>query len=181
MLQKTRAEAPVGKAGSGQKPASMGKIFLLVGVAIAVFMAFTAYSVQKEIQGSAQLSAIKDLYFPVLQRLDANIVRTDKIEELYIQVVVAGDRDMLAKAAELGAQADHAFAEIPALYPGSAAAIGKLRSDLKKYQELATQTSVAFLDQSNADMASLTASMNGALAGLRDNLRAFRESSYDGF
>ena len=44
---------------------------LLVGIAIVVFMAFTAYSVRKEIQGGAELAAIKDLYFPVLQRLDA--------------------------------------------------------------------------------------------------------------
>src|SRR5882724_3773826 len=79
-------------------PISMSKIFLLVGVAIVVFMAFTVYSVQKEIQGSAQLAAIKDLYFPVLQRLDANIVRIDKLEEIYIQVVVAGDRDSIQKA-----------------------------------------------------------------------------------
>ena len=194
MLQKTNtaagARAPAGevapgkigaaKTGAGQ-PATMRKIFLLVGVAIAVFMAFTTYSVQKEIQGSAQLAAIKDSYFPVLQRLDANIVRIDKIEELYIQVVVAGDRDLLTKAAELGVQSDHAFAEIPALYPGSSAAITKLRSDLEQYQALATQASVAFLDPNGADPAPLTANMNGALAGLRESLRAFRLSSYDGF
>src|SRR5579864_6903473 len=99
-------------------PTSMGKIFLLVGVAIVVFMAFTFYSVHKEVQGSAQLAAIKDLYFPVLQRLDSNIVRIDKVEETYIQVVVAGDRDSIDKAAQLGAQADQAFAEIAALYRG---------------------------------------------------------------
>src|SRR5271168_2470874 len=78
---------------------SMGKIFLIVGVAIVVFMAFTVYSVKKEVQSSAQLAAIKDLYFPVLQRLDANIVRIDKVEETYIQVVIAGDKDSIDKAA----------------------------------------------------------------------------------
>src|SRR5438552_3118956 len=115
-------------------PTSMGKIFLLVGVAIVVFMAFTIYSVQKEVQGSAQLAAIKDLYFPVLQRLDSNIVRIDKLEETYIQVVVAGDRDSIDKATQLGAQADKAFEEIAALYREHAADTVKLRAQLKQYQ-----------------------------------------------
>src|ERR1700753_3082279 len=109
-----REERAPAAAGGG----SMSKVFLLVGVAILIFMAFSAYSVTKEIQGSAQLAAIKDLYFPVLQRLDANVVRIDKMEELYIQVVVAGDRDMIAKAAELTTQTDSAFAEVDSLYKG---------------------------------------------------------------
>jgi HPt (histidine-containing phosphotransfer) domain-containing protein len=166
---------------SGQKANSMGKIFLIVGIAIVVFMAFTAYSVHKAIQGSAQLTAIKDLYFPVLQRLDANIVRIDKLEEMYIQVVIAGDRDMIGKATELGDQADQAFGEITTLYPGRQTVITTLRSDLKQYQNVAAKVSLAFLDQSGADVAPMTASMNLALSTLRKDLTAFRQASYDGF
>ena len=130
MLQKTNA-TPDAKGATAGKPggaSSMGKIFLLVGMAIVIFMAFSAYSVQKEIQGSAQLAAIKDLYFPVLQRLDANIVRIDKMEELFIQVVVAGDRDMITKAADLSSQGDKAFAEISQLYPRSEEHTSELQS-----------------------------------------------------
>jgi HPt (histidine-containing phosphotransfer) domain-containing protein len=190
MLQATTAspgdfvhhgKATVKTLQSKGKPDSMGKIFLIVGIAIVVFMAFTAYSVHKAVEGSAQLAAIKDLYFPVLQRLDANVVRIDKIEELYIQVVVAGDRDMLGKAKELGTETDKAFAEILTLYPGRETVIGRLRAELKEYQSQATQVSVGFLDQSTADMAPLTARMNDALAGLRKELTGFRASSYDGF
>src|SRR5580658_2078637 len=144
----TAKETAAVKPQSKGKPGSMRKIFLIVGIAIVVFMAFSAYSVHKAVQGRAHLAAIKDLYFPVLLRLDANTVRTDKMEELYIQVVVAGDRDMIGKAAELGAQADHAFAEVSTLYPGREAVVAQLRSDLKKYQQLATTVSLAFLDQS---------------------------------
>jgi HPt (histidine-containing phosphotransfer) domain-containing protein len=162
-------------------PTSMGKIFLLVGVAIVVFMAFTVYSVQKEVEGSAQLAAIKELYFPVLQRLDANIVRIDKVEETYIQVVVAGDKDSIDKAAQLGRQADEAFAEIARLYPGRAAAAAGLREQLQHYQALATKTSLAFLAQSTEDMTPLTTAMNAALSELRKGLKALRQSSYDAF
>jgi HPt (histidine-containing phosphotransfer) domain-containing protein len=172
---------PAVSVKSRGKPNSMGKIFLIVGVAIFVFMSFTAYSVHKAIQGRAQLTAIKDLYFPVLQRLDANIVRIDKLEEMYIQVVIAGDRDMIDKATDLGDQADHALGEIATLYPGREAVITTLRSDLKQYQGLATKVALAFLDQSGADVAPMTASMNQALSALRKDLTAFRQSSYSGF
>ncbi len=176
---KTKVQAPAVKPAA---PAtSMGKIFLIVGVAIVVFMAFTVYSVQKEIQSSAQLVAIKDLYFPVLQRLDANIVRIDKVEETYIQVVIAGDKDSIDKAAQIGAQADQAFAEIAKLYKERGAETVKLRAELKQYQALATKTSLAFLAQSTEDMTPLTTGMNAALANLRQGLKSFRQSSYDSF
>jgi HPt (histidine-containing phosphotransfer) domain-containing protein len=175
---KMKAQVPPARPAA---PTSMGKIFLLVGVAIVVFMAFTVYSVQKEVQGSAQLAAIKDLYFPVLQRLDANIVRIDKIEETYIQVVVAGDKDSIDKATQLGQQADQAFAEMAKLYRERAAETARLREQLKQYQALATQTSLAFLAQSTEDMTPLTTGMNAALAELRKALKAFRQSSYDAF
>ncbi len=77
---------------------SMRTVFLLVGVAILVFMAFTAYSLRMEIQGSAKLAAIKEVHFPLLQRLDANVVRIDKIEAQFIEIAVTGDRDLVAKA-----------------------------------------------------------------------------------
>jgi HPt (histidine-containing phosphotransfer) domain-containing protein len=168
-------------APSHGKPNAMRKIFLIVGIAIVVFMAFTAYSVQKAVQGSAQLAAIKDLYFPVLLRLDANTVRTDKMEEMYIQVVIAGDREMIGKATEISAQADSAFAEVAKLYPERAPIIATLRSDLKQYQTLATKVSLTFLDPSLGDAATMTAGMNDALATLRKDLTTFRKSSYDSF
>ncbi|HWZ62987.1 MAG TPA: Hpt domain-containing protein [Steroidobacteraceae bacterium] len=167
-------------ATSRTGPQSITRVFALVGVAIAVFLAFSAYSIRKELQSSAQLAAIRDLYFPVLQRLDANIVRVDKMEELYIQVVVAGDRDLIGKAADMGTQADQAFDEVRKLYPGRDAAVARLRQQLNRYEELAGAASSGFLDQSG-DPAVLAANMNAALEELRASLSGFRKASYDEF
>ena len=159
----------------------MRKIFLIVGTAILIFMAFSAYSVRKEIQGRAQLATIKDMYFPLLQRLDANIVRLDKIQELYIQVVITGDRATIAKAADLGAEADAAFDEIGTLYRGHGSEISRLRADLKSYQELATRASLAFLSADRDAAAPIAAQMNRALADVGARLKSFRQVSYDDF
>lgn len=75
----------------------MRKIILMIGVAIFVFLAFTTYSVNKSIQSSSQLSDIRDLFFPVLERVDANIVRLDKMQENYLTAVMTGDEDMVNK------------------------------------------------------------------------------------
>jgi signal transduction histidine kinase len=174
-------EAPMSARSTRKRPAPMAKIYASAGAAIMIFMAFTAYSIHKEIEGSAQLSAIKHTYFPLLQRLDANIVRLDKIQEFYIQVVITGDRDTIAKATELGAQSDQAFREIAALYPSQEPAIAQLRSDLKQYQALATQASLAFLEQDRRAAAPMATKMNRALADVERRLKHFRESSYEDF
>ena len=175
------APATADKSRATRKPDALARVFLLVGVAIAVFLAFTAYTVTKEIQGRAQLAAIKEVYFPVLQRIDADIVRIDKMEELYIQVVVAGDRDLIDKAAGLAKQADEALTQIDLLYPARRQDVTRLRTGLNRYQVSAAKASNAFLNQADADMTSSAADMNEALARLRAQLGDFRKSAYAEF
>jgi HPt (histidine-containing phosphotransfer) domain-containing protein len=163
-----------------EKSGSMRTVFLLVGIAIVVFMAFTVNGIYKEMAGRAQLAAIKDVHFPVLQRLDANIVRIDKIESLFIEVAVTGDNDLIDKAKALGVEADQAYGEIGSLQPAQARGVTRLREDLKKYQELATKASMAFLQSQGADTESMAA-MNQALADARLHLKDFRDASYEAF
>jgi len=167
---------------AGRAPSHpMRKIFLLVGIAIAIFMVFTAYSIHNAAQGRARLSAIRDLYFPVLQRADANLIRLDKMEEQYVQTVETGDADLLDKAREIGELADHDFGEIAKLYPARAAEVATLRSGLKNYEKLAERAINAFLTHSDEDKKPLTAAMNKALGNLKNDLKAFRDSSYNNF
>lgn len=158
----------------------MRKVILLVGIAIVVFMAFTAYSVRKDMQGAAELSTIKDLYFPVLQRLDANIVRLDKIEATYIEVAVTGDRDLLEKAKDVVKEADDVYVESAGLDSAAAVHIKKLREDLQNYRALAEKACVAFLQGGGADRAPMQA-MNDSLATARKNLTGFRQAVYNRF
>jgi HPt (histidine-containing phosphotransfer) domain-containing protein len=158
----------------------MKKVAILVGLAIAVFMAFTAYSVRKDVQGAAQLAAIKDLYFPVLQRLDANIVRVDKIEATYIEVAVTGDRDLFDKAKDVVQEADAAYEEVLKLHPTADTSVRKLRGDLQRYRELAEKASMAFLQTGGADVSPMQA-MNDALALTRKDLNDFRAATYADF
>ena len=159
----------------------MRKVLLLVGIAIAVFMVSTLYSVHKELQSGAQLGAIKDSYFPVLERLDANIVRVDKVQDLYMEAAATGDGNIIPKADELVTQTGQVFAEVNSLYPGKETAVTALQNDLQVYRGKADEVAHAYVDQKLEHVAALTRDMNATFARLRTELSAFRTSSYDGF
>ena len=160
---------------------TMRKILLLVVIAILVFLTFIIYSLHTSIKNNEQLSAIKDLYFPVLERVDANIVRLDHIEELLIQSVMIGERNEVDDAASIYKQADDAFVDMIKLYQFRKKDISILRAEFKQYFELAKDTTLTFLENGGKDKPGLTTQMNKALIGLRQNLRQFRSTSYDNF
>ncbi|MDE1999204.1 MAG: hypothetical protein KGI52_09790, partial [Burkholderiales bacterium] len=172
------ASGPVSGGGAGGADNPMRKIIIMVGVAILVFLAVTTFSVQKSIQSSGQLTAIKDLYFPVLQKIEANMVRLDKMEELFMRSVMLGDNDPLDE--ELGIYQDgvKAFDEMAAIYPQEAKEIQRLRSEMKTYQDLANNTARAL----NAKQTNIDAKkMNLLLNELRESIKKFREASYGNF
>lgn len=171
--------APPKPASAGQSGNPMLKIILIVGGAIVLFLAFSTYSVQKAVQSNSNLSDIRDLYFPVLERADRNIVRLDKMEEQFMQGVMMADKDTVDKAQPFYMDGDKTFAEMAKLYPGRKTDILKLRSDFKAYRDLAYQTSTGMIAHTGSF--SDVAKMNKVLATLKKNLLDFRSSSYDNF
>jgi len=168
--------------GSSETTANpMRKIIIMVGVAIVVFLAVTSYSVHKSIQSSGQLTAIKDMYFPVLQKIESNIVRLDKMEELFMRSVMLGEYDPLDEAQDFYAKADKDFEEIEKLYPERKKDIITLRGEFKQYDELAMKTARAFLDKTGGNTKEQTQYMNKVLGDLRESIKRFRESSYGNF
>ncbi|MDO9237950.1 MAG: ATP-binding protein [Aquabacterium sp.] len=158
----------------------MRKIIIMVGVAIVVFLAVTGYSVHKSVQSIGQLAAIKDMYYPVLQKTEANIVRLDKMEELFMRAVMLGDHDPLDEAQDFFGQADKVFAELTVIYPDHSADVVKLRGEFKRYNDLAMKTAEALLKHSG-NIREQTQQMNKALADLRLSIKQFRDASYDNF
>jgi two-component system chemotaxis sensor kinase CheA len=158
----------------------MRKIIIMVGVAIVVFLAFIIYSVSMSVGNNARLSAIKDLYFPVLERVDANIVRLDNIVEHLTGAVMTGEKEELDNVAEFAKNADVAFGEMAERYPERKDEIGRLQQDFKIYHGLGAKNSLAFMDGGGAPPADMAA-MNEALKKLRADIKVFRDSSYENF
>ena len=147
------------QAGTSQESNPMRKIIMIVGVAILVFLGVTTLSVQKSFRSSDQLTSIKDLYFPVLQKIEANIVRLDKMEELFMRSVMIGETDPLDEAEGFYQQADKALVEVGELYPERKADVERLRKEFKDYNTLASGTAKAFLYKADIDMPAQTKKM----------------------
>ncbi len=169
-------DAPV-RVSKNDNP--MLKIILLVGGAIALFLAFSTFSVQKAVQSNSNLSDIRDLYFPVLERADRNIVRLDKMEEQFMQGVMMADKDTVDKAQPYYMGGDKTFAEMASLYPGRKTDILRLKAEFTGYRNLAYQTATGMINHTGSF--SDVAKMNASLGTLKKNLTNFRSSSYDNF
>ncbi len=165
--------------GSRNNP--MRKIIIMIGIAITVFLAFTSYSVKKSVESSSQLSTIRDLYFPILERVDANIVRLDKMEENYLNAVMQGEQDMVTQANEVHKRADAVFVEMIKLNPEREGAIRKLREAAQKYKDLATSVAADLVGKTGNDVSARTQDMSKTLEDLRKDIKTFRESSYADF
>lgn len=175
----SESPAASGRPASGGGDANpMRKIIIMVGVAILVFLGVTTFSVQKSVQSSGQLSAIKDLYFPVLQKIESNMVRLDKMEELFMRSVMLGDNDPLDEELGFFQQGDKDFVEMAQIYPAEAKEIERLRSEFKQYQDIANKTAVAL---NNKDTNIDAQKMNKLLGELRVSIKKFREASYGNF
>lgn len=159
----------------------MLNIMLMVGVAISVFVAFMVYSLHTSVKNSERLTTIKELYFPILERIDANIVRIDKMEERFMQAVMTGEQDELNAAAQHFQAADAVFAEMRGLYPSQQAAIHHLQQQLAGYFGLGRDTSLAVLQHHATDEADLPQRMNQSLSALRASVQHFRAESYAQF
>lgn len=159
----------------------MQKIILLVGVAIIAFIAFIAYSLQTSIKNSEQLATIKDLYFPVLERIDSNIVHLDKIEERLMQAVMTGESEELDIAKNLHTESDKVFAEMASIYVAQQTDIVKLQTEFHNYFDLAHTTSKSLMENGGQNNTEQSAKMNQLLTDLRQHLREFHQASYGKF
>ena len=164
-----------------QKSNPMRNILMMVGLAIAIFLAFTSYSVHKSVESSQQLSDIRDQYFPVLERSDATINTLEKMGEGYLNSVMVGEASEAKQTAMLGEKVDSTFAEMEKLYPVRQKEIAKLRADAKSYNQMALNVSVDVIEKTGQNTSERSKTMNNAQKELLKNLKDFRESSYKNF
>ena len=179
--QATGQAAPAESSMPTSSTNPMRKIIWMVGIAIVVFLAVTTTSVNKSFQSSDQLTAIKDLYFPVLQKTEANIVRLDKMEELFMRSVMLGEHDPLDEAEDVFHQADKVFGEMEEIYPARKADIQKVREEYKRYNDMALASAEAINAKKIANIQEQAQRMNKVLTDLRQSIKNFRDSSYENF
>jgi HPt (histidine-containing phosphotransfer) domain-containing protein len=158
----------------------MKKIIMMVGFAIVIFLAFIGYSLKTSLTNTERLLTIKDIYFPVLEKVDANIVRLDKMEESFLQAVMTAEASEIDSAQTYFDEANAAFDLLIGIYPGRVEEINRLKASFSTYFDVAKQTTESFMN-SKDDADQLADDMTAAMNALRDDIKAFREESYNNF
>ena len=93
------------------------KIFLIPFVGVIGFACNHVINTNVNSNNAARLAAIRDIYFPVLEKADPNIIRLDRITETLNAGVSTGEMDMVDVAADLRGEMLITFLEITDLYP----------------------------------------------------------------
>ena len=166
---------------TAQSRSSMRKITGLVVVAIVLFSVFFLYGLQSSVKSGEQLSDIKDVYFPVLEQIDATIVNIDRIEGHMIQAVMTGEAEEISSAREVYTLTSNILTHIGENYPEQREAIAALQNQFEGYFSFAEQTSQAILANGGKDEQGQSVQMNQLLQELRKQVVAFRDISYQNF
>lgn len=158
----------------------------ILSIAIIGMIGFTVFFVNTYIvskDNSKRLSAVKDIYFPILERVDASLVRLDKIKEQLQAAASSGEIDMVEETEEIAQTMKDVFDEIAQIAPDEVVQVEKLRSLFTDYFESAANLSVGMIKGtvSGASMTTEINSMRSRLDNFQNELKQFRETSHATF
>lgn len=169
------------------------KYLLLIVIAVTAFVVFITFSINTSITNKKRIYNIENVYFPVLERVDATIVRLDKIENLLVQFVITGEENLLQKARQLKNDSDAALMEIPEIYQPYKMHTDELLKEFDQYFMFGVdassllhhqQFSPSQTEQQNEDpqkLQNLIFKMNNKLASLHQKIDHFRKECYESF
>lgn len=115
-------------------------LICMIGLAVTLLIGYRNGSVS-----SGNLAQIRDVYFPVLEKANANIVELDRMTEIFKSAVGAGEVDMLTQADVLSAQINSRLGDLEKLLPENRDDIGTIRKNFTTYSINAMNVSKGML------------------------------------
>ncbi|HEX21816.1 MAG TPA: methyl-accepting chemotaxis protein [Chromatiales bacterium] len=159
------------------------KLFLIAAVSCIGFVIFLTlnYSVTEE--NSKRLHGVKEIYFPLLERTDANLVRLDKIKETLTSAVSSGEEELLETTDGLASEMSQTLQEMVELAPGLADDVSELNQLFENYYSTARLMTSGMLNDTLAmgDIQAKADVMGKALEAFESRLKLFRDSRYKQF
>jgi len=159
------------------------KLFLIAAVSCIGFIIFLAlnYSVTEE--NSKRLHGVKDVYFPLLERTDANLVRLDKVKETLTSAVSSGEEELLETTDGLASDMSRVLQEMAELDPGLADDVAELNKLFENYYSIARSMTSGMLNNTLVleDIQGKADAMGKALEAFESRLKSFRDSRYSQF
>lgn len=148
------------------------KIIALASVAILGLAISLAVNTSINSQNSERIQKVRDVYFPVVQKSDANLVKLHQIKELLNTAVSTGEEEFIENANGLKKEILNNFDSIITLWLDQSQENEKLRRQFNQYYVIAHEVSdgmlTGTLDMSN--MSSKIDSMNSSLKTVNESM-----------
>jgi methyl-accepting chemotaxis protein len=148
------------------------KIIALAGAAIIGFMISLAVNTSINSQNSERIQKVRDVYFPVVQKADGNLVKLRQIKELLNTAVSTGEVEFIQSADVLKKEVIGDVEAIIELWTDRSQETKKLRDQFTQYYSLGHEVSAGMLSGS-LDMSKMTSKindMNNALATVKASM-----------
>jgi len=159
------------------------KILLIAVIALIGFIINLSFNFFVTKENASRLQDVRDIYFPVLERIDANLVRLDKIKETLNTAASAGEIDMLKSADNFAGSIRSTFAEMKQLDPSISGGIDQLGGLFESYYTNASKLTKGMIEGSleMGQIKQTADKMTKALNSFQDTLIAFRGAGYERF
>ncbi|NOZ37243.1 MAG: methyl-accepting chemotaxis protein [Gammaproteobacteria bacterium] len=159
------------------------KIFSIIFIAVAGLAANLIFNYAATRSNALRLHNVQAVYFPTLERIDANLVRLDKIKETLNGAASAGEVEMIEDADVLAAAMRQGFAKIEALDSEVSGGVVLLQKQFDDYYAAAKPLTQGMIEGTLAaqQIQPTVAKMTAALGKFSSSLKHFRKASYQRF
>jgi len=148
------------------------KIIALAGAAIIGFIISLAVNTSINSENSERIQKVRDVYFPVVQKSDANLVKLHQIKELLNTAVSTGEEEFIQNADLLKKEILNNIESIIVLWLEQSRESEKVRNQFRQYYEVAYEVSNGMLTGS-LDMSKMSVKidlMNNSLKTVNESM-----------
>ncbi len=159
------------------------KISLIPLVSILGFALNLAYNYSSNADSSVRLGNVQQVYYPMLEKSDAVIVKVASIPEILNSAVSAGEGDMVSAADSVADEIRTLIKEIQKIESDDSSTIHDISTGFEGYFSSAKGLSVSMIE-GTADFSQLSAKMadmSGQLKALQGLLTEFRAKNFQSF
>jgi len=159
------------------------RIIALAGVAVLGFVISLGVNTDINSTNSDRLQTVRDVFFPVVQKADSNLVILGQIEESLSTAVSTGETDILDSANRLSRELNGNLDSMVVLWQEKNTELGDIKGKFNAYYSVAYEVSSGMLDGTldPAGMAPKIDAMNSNLKAARDGMSDFSNVALNEF
>lgn len=154
------------------------KIISLAGAAIIGFGINLAVNTSINSANSERIQKVRDVYFPVVQRSDANLVKLRQIKELLNTAVSTGEKEFIQNADNLKKEISDNLDTIISLWVEQSKQTEQIRSQFNNYYSMGHEVSAGML-HGTLDMSTMSSKIENMNSALQTVTQSMEKSNLD--